>query len=354
MERGLIIITDGDGAASVSIAHPLYAETLRSLLYPRRKRELFDLMPEPGPEQGPQELMRWVDWALECEVMPSVSTLLAAGLAAEGITQPGRAVTLATLALEHPDLLVAQQTDALLLRARSNRDAGWSESAEADLEALLALPQEPHDSETTATPLAQGHAESVLVQAARIRADIQELHYQDLDGALEGLAAVAKTLDPSGNAATELAIDQLARIGHGGRHAEVLAGWSAQIAAADLPANITLSPSYIYALGQTGKALSAFEVAETQLALIGPDHAPYPFARTDLIAARFWAAVWAGQPALALTLPEYVDDGVQRHISALYQLGEGYVYLIFGDWRTRPSSSSVAASPGWDSWRPPG
>ncbi|PYI38557.1 hypothetical protein CVS30_09495 [Arthrobacter psychrolactophilus] len=331
VERGLILVTDGNGAATVSIAHPLYAETLRSLLYPRRKRELFDFMPEPGPEHGPQELLRWVDWALECDVMPGVSTLIAAGTAAEELTQPGRAVTLATLALEHPHLPAEQEIEALLLRARSNRDAGWSESAEADLDSLLILLEESQDSKVTVTA-APERAEDIVVHAARIRADIQELHYRDLDGALEGLAAAAKTLDPSGNAATELAIDQLARIGHGGRHAEVLAGWAAQVAAADLPANITLSPSYIYALGQTGKAQSALAVAETQLALIGPDHARYPFARTDLVAARFWAAVWAGQPAMALTVPDLDGAGGQRHHSGLYQIGEGYIYLIFGDW----------------------
>ena len=65
---------------------------------------------------------------------------------------------------------------------------------------------------------------------------------------------------------------------------------------------------------------------------MGGEHADFPLLRANLMSARFWSAVWAGRPDLAVALPEYVEDGIQRHDSALYQAGSGYVYLLFGVW----------------------
>lgn len=322
VDRGLIVLATGHGEPTVRIGHPLYAETLRSLLYPRRKRELFGLLPEPSPEQhSPQELCRWVDWALECGLMPSPQVLLAAGTVRERFSQPERAAALAALALNHEQLPPPERVTALLLSARANRDAGRSESAEADLVLLRTLAEQG-----TALP------DAVIVASARIHADLCQRHFGDLDGALAILAQAAQEVEPGGVAATELAIEQLGLLGFGGRHAEVLAGYGPQLAAANHPANVSLAPSYIYALAQAGRPLEALELAETNIKLVGGEHADFPLLRARLMAARFWSAVWAGRPDLAVALPEYVEDGIQRHDSALYQAGAGYVYLLFGVW----------------------
>ena len=322
VERGLIVIAEYQGDQKARIGHPLYAETLRSLLYPRRRRELFEVLPEPVPgRHSARELCRWVDWALECSLMPSVPTLLAAGAAYEAFSQPSLAAPLAALALAHQQLQIPERIVALLLSARANRDAGWSESAEADLESLLALETDGHIL-----------AESVKVAMARIKADLRLLHYADFDGGLEVLATVAKQLEPGGVGAAELAVEQLSRLGFGGRHAEVLAAYGPQLAAADIPANLILAAPYIYALAQSGRAEEALELADISVKLVGPEHAEFPLLRASLMAARFWAAVWAGRPDLAVTLPDYVEDGIQRHHSALYQTGAGYICLFFGAW----------------------
>lgn len=319
VDRGLIVVATGHGEPTVRIGHPLYAETLRSLLYPRRKRELFGLLPEPSPDQhSPQELCRWVDWALECGLMPSPQVLVAAGTARERFSQPERAVALAGLALSQEQLQPPERITALLLSARANRDAGRSESAEA---ALLAVSEQG-----TALP------ESVIVAKARIQADLRQRHCGDLDGALEVLAQAAQDVEPDGIAATELAVERLGRLGFGGRHAEVLAGYGPQLASANHPVNVSLAPSYVFALAQAGRPLEALDIADANLKLVGPAHADFPLLRAHLMSARFWAAAWAGRLDLTLTLPDYVEDGIQRHDSALYQTGAGYVYLLFGAW----------------------
>lgn len=319
VERGLVTISAAQGPETVRIGHPLYAETLRGLLYPRRRRALFDLLPEPEP--GPhnhQELARWVEWAIECGASPGVPVLLAAAAAVESMSQPERAAAMATAALAQPRISAAERTQALLQRARANRDAGWGESAAADLDLL----------EAGSEPL----SEEVRVQVARIRADLRQFHRRDLEGALELLAAAAKQLDPAGVAATELSVEHLARLGHGGRFAEVLAGWAPQLAAADIPANMTLAPSYIFALGQSGKPVAAFEFADLQMQLVGPAHADFPLVRATIIGARYWAAVWSGNLAAALTFPELPEDAHQRHHAALIQTGEGYSAVLLGAW----------------------
>lgn len=321
VERGLVTISAPPGPETVRIGHPLYAETLRGLLYPRRRRALFDLLPEPEP--GPhnhQALARWVEWAIECGAQPGVPALLAAAAAVESMSQPARAVALATAALAQPGITAAERINALLQRARANRDAGWGESAEADLDLLEAA--------AGPGPL----PEDVVVQVARIRADLRQFHQRDLDGALDLLSAAAKQLDPAGVAATELTVEQLARLGYGGRLDEVLAGWAPQLAAVDIPANMTLAPSYIFALAQSGKPVAAFEFADLQLQLVGPEHADFPLVRATIIGARYWAAVWSGNLAAALTFPELPEDAHQRHHAALIQTGEGYGAVLLGAW----------------------
>lgn len=322
VDRGLIVLATGHGEPTVRIGHPLYAETLRSLLYPRRKRELFGLLPEPSPERhSPQELCRRVDWALECGLMPSPQVLLAAGTVRERFSQSERAAALAALARKHEQLPPQERVTALLLSARANRDAGRSESAEADLVLLRTFAEQG-----TALP------DAVIVAGARIHADLRQRHFGDLDGALAILDQAAQEVGPGGVAATELAVEQLGRLGFGGRHVEILAGYGPQLAAANHPANVSLAPSYIYALAQAGRPLEALELAETNIKLVGGEHADFPLLRARLMAARFWSAVWAGRPDLTVALPEYVEDGIQRHDSALYQAGAGYVYLLFGVW----------------------
>lgn len=199
-----------------------------------------------------------------------------------------------------PGITAAERIDALLQRARANRDAGWGESAEADLDLLEAA--------AGTEPL----PEDVLVRMARIRADLRQFHQRDLDGALDVLAAAAKQLGPAGVAATELAVEQLA--------------------AADIPANMTLAPSYIFALGQSGKPVEAFEFADLQVQHVGPEHAEYPLLRDTIIGARYWAAVWSGNLAAALTFPELTEAAHQRHHAALIQTGEGYSAVLLGSW----------------------
>lgn len=319
VQRGLIVISSGPGAATVSIGHPLYAQTLRSLLYPRRKSELFEFLPEPGMDQP--EFSRWVEWSLECGVMPGVQKLLAAGAAAEARSQPDRAAALACLAVEHKDLLPQGLVTALLLRARANRDGGWTTKAEADLESLANL-----------MDAGQAPGDEVRVHATRIRADLHQLHHRDVESALDVLGAAATTLDPASQGAAELAVERLARLSHSGRHAELLAAWGARADAPHIPANMTLAPSYVFALGQAGKPLQALAFADAQLPLVGPEHAAFPTVRTAIMSARFWAALWSGRPGLALEMPDYPDDGLQRHDAAIYQTGAGYLCLAHGQW----------------------
>ncbi|MHA7176040.1 helix-turn-helix transcriptional regulator [Arthrobacter sp. Sr24] len=322
VDHGLVLVTTARGEPTVRIGHPLYAETLRSLLYPRRKRELLTLLPEPNPERGsPQELCRWVDWALECGLMPSPTVLLAAGTARERLSEPERAAALAVLALDHEQLQPQERLTAILLSARANRDAGRSAAAEADLALLGGLEND-----------GLAIADVVIVARARILADIRQRHGGDLDGALEILAEAAQDVEPGAAAATELAVELLGRLGFGGRHAQLLAGYGPQLASANHPANVSLAPSYVYALAQAGRPLEALELAERNIKLVGTEHADFPLLRANLMSARFWSAVLAGRPDLTMALPDYVEDGIQRHDSALYQAGAGYICLLFGAW----------------------
>ncbi|WP_154605252.1 helix-turn-helix transcriptional regulator [Arthrobacter sp. AQ5-05] len=323
VDRTLIVIDRlGNAQENVMMGHPLYAETLRSLLYPQRKRQLFGLLPQHElPAQGPAGILRWVDWALECEAMPDVSTLLLAGETAESMTQPLRAVQLATLALDHVSMHDAERVQALLLRARAYRDCGDALLAEADVLAV-----QEHGRFGSLLP------EPVVVATAGIMADLWQYHRGDMDAAMEVLTSAEKSLDPLGEHANALAVDQLSRLGFAGRYEEFLAGVDAALAASDHPANLTLTPTHVYALGQAGRPVQALELAAQALARIGPEHTPFPALRTAVLSARFWAALWAGNPAFAVCFPDVDESTGQRHDAGIYQTGTGYAALSFGQW----------------------
>lgn len=341
VDRLLIVIdTPESGQANVRIGHPLYAETLRSLLYPQRKRDLFEYLPQHELHaQGPAGISRWVDWALECQVMPDVGTLVLAGETAESMTQPRGAVRLATLALGHADMNDAERVQALLLRARAFRDLGETLKSESDIMSVR-----EHASSGGLVP------DGILAQCASVMADLWQFHRGDMETALLQLAEAEKAVDPMGEHASALAIDQLSRLGYGGRYEEFLAGIDAALAASDHPANMTLVPSHVFALGQAGKPTTAMELAVRQLGGIGPEHASFPALRTAILSARFWAAQWMGDPVLAAFFPDVVEDIGQRHDSGIYQTGTGYACLSFGQWEQatgefRGALSRFAAGP---------
>jgi len=323
VDRLLIVIdTPEGGQANVRIGHPLYAETLRSLLYPQRKRELFEHLPQHELHaQGPAGITRWVDWALECQVAPDVATLLLAGETAETMTQPQGAVRMATLALDHEDVNGSERVLAHLLRARAFRDLGETLDAESDV-----IAAREHAGSGGAVP------DAIVSQCASIMADLWQFHRGDMDAALQQLADAEKAVDPTGEHANALAIDQLSRLGYAGRYEEFLAGIDPALKASNHPANMTLVPSHVFALGQAGKPVQAMELAVRQLEKIGPEHAQFPALRTAVLSARFWAAQWMGDPVLAAYFPEVDEEIGQRHDSGIYQTGTGYACLSFGQW----------------------
>lgn len=335
VDRGVIVLDAPQtvGGPNVTMGHPLYAETLRSLLYPQRKRELFDSLPRQElNQQGPVGISRWVDWAIECGITPPVDALLLAASVAETMTQPNRVIKLATLALEvivsgHGELGAASESDgqatftALMLRARANRDSVRSEAAEADCvqaEQFVAL--------------SSGGAHDALAQIARVQADLAQFHYQDLNRALEILAKAEKSLPPSSESADGLAIEQLGRLGFAGRFEEFLANIDSALAVTTSPAKLLLAPAHVFGLAQTGRPADAYELAVKYLAQVGPEHNAFPVLRTAILSSRYWSAALMGDPALAVHFPEFEENLHQRHDAAIYQMGTGYGASFFGAW----------------------
>lgn len=81
-------------------------------------------------------------------------------------------------------------------------------------------------------------------------ADLWQYHRGDVDAAMEVLTSAEKSLDPLGEHANALAVDQLSRLGFAGRYEEFLAGVDAALAASDHPATLTLTPTHVYALAR--------------------------------------------------------------------------------------------------------
>lgn len=325
VNRGILTMEDSGlgGERSVAIGHPLYAESLRAGLYPQRRRELFDRLPQRElHSQGSAGLSRWVDWALECGVIPSVDTLLHAGAVAEAMAQSDRVAELATLALKSiGETEQGALTTALILRARARRDLGLMDAAEEDCLTLDALTEDVTEDN-----------EPVIANVARIRADMCQIREGDPEGARAALLKAEKRLPPDSDYANILAVEQLARLAFAGRHAELLESVDAALVATDHPVRLTLLPAKAFALGQSGRAAEGFKLAEYGLSRVSGEHADFPIVRMQLLSARYWTALWMGSPAAASHFPELADFESQRLIASIIQAGTGYTAMAFGAW----------------------
>lgn len=168
------------GFARARITHPVYAETVRSLIYPQRRRALFHRLSAPARQSTDlAELFHWVSWALQCGIEPEPENLLAATRAAASVQSTTLAIRMATEALQRLDQDAVVATEILLLRAEAFRFEGTIQRAQQDLEAagrqLHELQPDPnHD--------------HLWVRWAEVTADLQQYHHDDLDGALRTLS----------------------------------------------------------------------------------------------------------------------------------------------------------------------
>ncbi|WP_159622748.1 helix-turn-helix transcriptional regulator [Ruania rhizosphaerae] len=324
VQRGLVVTESHhhDGVPRARLAHPLHAEVSRATLLPGRRRELFHRLGARGTatrseRSHPAALFSMVDWALTCEVRPAAEDLVAAVHAAATVADLPLVRRLSDAALDLLEPADARAIDLLLVRAEAARFAGADASARADLDRVL-----PH--------LATSQ-HRLCWRYAQLRADLQQFSDDDADEALATVTATASGPLADSGLHEAQAADRMIRLAYAGRFAEglpLLERFARDCADPEL--RLSVIGSLVLGLGQSGRGEEAIAIADGALSS-WHEAVDWPWLLSEIVAARFMAAIWLGDPERA-THPPHTEDRWARYDDAVTQLGSGRFHAARGEW----------------------
>lgn len=328
VRNGLLVLEQDEhtGVSLVRITHPVYAETVRSLIYPQRRHALFHRLSAPT-QQSPHlaDLFHWVSWALQCGIEPEPEYLLAATRAAAAVQSTALVIQMATEALRRfEDPAVA--AEIVLLRAEAHRFDGTTQRAQHDLELAGRYLQR----------VDAGSAHDHLwVRMAEVTADLQQYHQDDLDAALTTLTQAREQAPlAEEHARNRLSIARLTRLGYAGRFTECVGPirqWlSGEVA--HHPASIQLVPVLALGYAQQGQLSEAVRICDQVLTSWSPHLNAFPWVHGEILSARYLAMLWLGDLEQATQPPGGARDPLWRYDEAVSQTGTGRYYAALGQW----------------------
>ena len=315
------------GTELARITHPVHAETVRSLIYPNRRRHLFGLMAPPATHSPDlAELFHWVSWALQCGITLEQEYLVSATRAAAAVQSMSLTIRMAGEALPHLDHDPEAAAEVLLLRATALRFSGEPDRAEKDLAQARTMLGRVDPSPDR---------DLLWVRCAEVSADLQQYHSDDLDGALQTLVG-ARNADPicTSAALQRLDINRLTRLGYAGRYRECVAEARARLFGPDAyrgPA-IQLAPVLALGLAHQGHLDEALEVTAQALHTWDQSDGEYPWLHGEIRGAWFLTNLWRGDLAAATSPPGRARLSRSRYDEAVSQAGVGRYFAALGQW----------------------
>lgn len=360
IDTGLVTVQPssvGIDGGTATITHPLYAEAIRDLLRPGRRRDLFRLVHAEGQNaegQGGGEhgetlpaLLRSVAWALECDVDVPIARLRAAAGAAASLGEDAYVMRITEVILRtnsDPDVVV----EVRLLRARTLRFVDRPDDALSELDSASEV------AVGTEIPLAPDAARRAL-DIARLRADIAQYHHDDVDAALDVMATVTPTLEQVASAdqrdsiVRTLEIDRLVRLGWAGRTSESVDASLTLLAQPDLSPMDALSLVAPAALGlaSRGRMNEALELLGERFTDAVEHVADQPWSFQEMGAAAFMSHLLLGDidgAEATLQASAEADDPLFRFERAAQQAGLGRVAAARGRWAEAEANFAAASA----------
>lgn len=329
IRSGLLVMDSDDrtGREYARITHPLHAESIRSLIRPRRRRALFHRLPAPTvTTTGLNELFHRVNWALQCGIEPDPDHLLMATRAAAEVQGTTLTIQMATEALRRFDHDPAVATEILVLRAEAHRFDATVHRAWQDLDAARAL--------LSRVPPVRANI-WLSVRIAELTADLQQYHGDDLDSALITLTRAQQEL-PVRCAAAEhrLLIGRLTRLGFAGQFATCVPEIEQvrAAAAASHPASVQLVPVLALGYAQQGRLDEALELCTQALTSWREEYNAFPWVHGEIRSAWFMACLWRGDVEASITPPGAGRLDLGRYDEAVSQTGAGRFHAALGQW----------------------
>ncbi|MHB1490880.1 MAG: helix-turn-helix transcriptional regulator [Cellulomonas sp.] len=313
---------------------PAYADAVRALVPPSRRRQLFALMRSaragfPTADESPSGLLRAVLWALECDVHQTGERLLRAMRAAVSLCRPEVAVQVASAALRQPLGGTGPRIDVLLVRSQAWRLLGESGRAAADLLEVSELLSTDHTG--TDHRLRQ-------IQLAAQTADLHQYHGDDPDSSLELIDDLLEGMhddaDPELRSALE--VSRLTRLGTAGRFAESLEPSLTRLRTTGYgSANVLdLATPTVLGLAQTGRLAEATALASRSLRAAEVHAQRSPWLAARIRATQLVVHLWSGDldGAERAAVPRACGDSAHPLQYAVDNIGRGLLAAARGLW----------------------
>lgn len=318
---------------AVRLSPPAYADAVRALVPPDRRRHLFALVrtararfrPEHEPPAG---LLRSVLWALECDVHQSGERLLRAMHAAISLSRPEVAAQIGGAALRQVGGS-GPRVDVLLVRAQAWRLLGLPERAALDL---------VEASERLAADNTGADHRLRQIRIAEQCSDLHQFHGDGPDESLELIDRFLDDLDEDDDPALRSALEvrRLVRLGTGGRFAESIEPSLAALRATGYrsPSVLALAAPAVFGLAQSGRLAEATALGARTLQAAQVHEQHHPWLVTNIRAAEFLVHLWAGDVEAAEQAAAPRAGGDWGHVTkyATDNTGRGLLAAARGRW----------------------
>lgn len=222
---GVVRVEDGPANSQFStqalrLSHPIYAECVRNVITPRRRRALYEALycrtPRVwAPHHTLSGFLRWTAWTLECGLDIAATDLVRAARAATSLGRFELAIDAAGAAFDRSED-TQTAVEALAIRARELHYRDRAPDALRDVDAALRLLR------STSSSLDESMADLIL-SIHELRADIQQYGLDDPAGALATIDRVYLPLVVHGDRSAHAQRYRISRIAH--------RGWAGDLAA---------------------------------------------------------------------------------------------------------------------------
>lgn len=205
---------------ALRLSHPIYAECVRNVITPRRRRALYEALYCRASRTSPPHhtlsgFLRWTAWTLECGLDIAATDLVRAARAATSLGRFELAIEAAGAAFDRSED-TQTAVEALAIRARELHFRDRPLEALRDVDAALRLLR------STSSSLDESMADLIL-SIHELRADIQQYGLDDPAGALSTIDRVYLPLVVHGDRSMHAQRYRMSRIAH--------RGWAGDLAA---------------------------------------------------------------------------------------------------------------------------